>query len=148
MKSDLPDDLSARESLLTPWQQEPKRPLSQNHIFGQLFWHILTFTLALVTGVLIGSQISHVHSENRTGLPDPPGFVHQVWQHNLTFSQKPTLESERAWSSIIPVGRGFIHHKEVAPFISNIAVFHQLHCLVRPPPRSSSCYHHYLIPLV
>ncbi len=29
------------------------------------------------------------------------------------------------------VGRGFVHHPEVAPFISGIAVFHQLHCLVR-----------------
>ncbi|KAM0803847.1 hypothetical protein BDR22DRAFT_787895, partial [Usnea florida] len=59
----------------------------------------------------------------------PPGTIHQVWQHNLTFSQKPTPESERAWGSIIPVGRGFIHDKKLAPFISNIAVYHQLHCL-------------------
>ena len=145
---DLPDDLSAKEALLAPSQQEPERPLSQNHILSQPCLHILTFTLALVAGVLIGTQLSHVHSENHTGLPDPPGFVHQVWQHNLTFSQKPTLESERAWSSIIPVGRGFIHHQEVAPFISNIAVFHQLHCLVRPPPLSSPGCYQYPIPLI
>lgn len=82
----------------------------------------------------------------------PQGNVKTVWEHNLTFSQRPTPESEAAWSSIIPgifkvipcytdkrsslmytankVGRGFIHHPEMAPFISNIAVFHQLHCLV------------------
>ena len=53
-----------------------------------------------------------------------------TWEHNLTFTQKPTPESEAAWNSIVPVGRGFIHHPELAPFISNIAVFHQLHCLV------------------
>ena len=29
------------------------------------------------------------------------------------------------------VGRGFVHQPSIAPFISNIAVFHQLHCLVR-----------------
>ncbi len=62
--------------------------------------------------------------------PAPPGEIHQVWQHNLTFSQSPTLESESAWASTVPVGRGFIHHPELAPFISGIAVFHQLHCLV------------------
>ena len=134
--SALPDDLFAKEALLSPSQQEANHPISQNHILCQPFLHILTFILALIAGILIGSQLPHVHSESHAGLPDPPGFVHQVWQHNLTFSQKPTPESERAWGSIIPVGRGFIHHEEVAPFISNIAVFHQLHCLVRPPPPS------------
>ena len=29
------------------------------------------------------------------------------------------------------VGRGFVHQPNIAPFISNIAVFHQLLCLVR-----------------
>ena len=78
----------------------------------------------------------------------PFGAVSEVWQHDLTFSQRPTPDSELAWSSLIPgelpppspspalfltgqVGRGFVHHPEIAPFISNIAVFHQLHCLVR-----------------
>lgn len=74
MISDLPDDLSAKEALLAPSQQEPERPLSQNHILSQPCLHILTFTLALVAGVLIGTQLSHVHSENHTGLPDPPGL--------------------------------------------------------------------------
>ena len=31
-------------------------------------------------------------------------------------------------------GRGFIHHPQLAPFISNIAAFHQLHCLVSDHP--------------
>jgi hypothetical protein len=60
----------------------------------------------------------------------PAGEIVEVWEHNLTFSQAPTAESEAAWASVIPVGRGFIHHDEIAPFISNIAAFHQLHCLV------------------
>lgn len=60
----------------------------------------------------------------------PPGDFKTKWEHNLTFTQKPDAESEAVWSSIIPVGRGFIHHPQLAPFVSNIAVFHQLHCLV------------------
>ena len=41
-----------------------------------------------------------------------------------------------AGAPTIAVGRGFVHHPQLAPFISNIAVFHQLHCLVstRHPP--------------
>lgn len=60
----------------------------------------------------------------------PAGSVLTTWEHNLTFTQRPSPESEAAWGSIIPIGRGFVHHAKVAPFISNIAVFHQLHCLV------------------
>ncbi|KAF2653495.1 hypothetical protein K491DRAFT_602680, partial [Lophiostoma macrostomum CBS 122681] len=61
----------------------------------------------------------------------PPGSVEQVWELNSTFIQRPTPESEAAWNSLVPVGRGFVHHDELAPFISNIAVFHQLHCLAK-----------------
>ncbi|KAF1969963.1 hypothetical protein BU23DRAFT_475151, partial [Bimuria novae-zelandiae CBS 107.79] len=59
----------------------------------------------------------------------PPGDIVKQFHHNLTFTQKPSPESEAAWSSIIPVGRGFITHPQLAPFISNIALYHQLHCL-------------------
>lgn len=61
----------------------------------------------------------------------PWGTVEQTWQLNETFTQAPTNESEHAWDSIVPIGRGFITHPGIAPYISNIAVFHQLHCLVR-----------------
>ncbi|KAH8594376.1 hypothetical protein B0O99DRAFT_513848, partial [Bisporella sp. PMI_857] len=54
-------------------------------------------------------------------LPAPEGTVTEIWYHNLSFSGQPTPESEAAWSSIVPVGRGFVHHPEIAPFISNIA---------------------------
>lgn len=32
----------------------------------------------------------------------PEGNIKTVWEHNLTFSQRPTPESEAAWNSIIP----------------------------------------------
>ncbi|EED16369.1 conserved hypothetical protein [Talaromyces stipitatus ATCC 10500] len=59
----------------------------------------------------------------------PPGTIHQVWEHQPIFSQDLTPESEAAWSSVIPIGRGFVYHPQVTPVVANIAVFHQLHCL-------------------
>lgn len=72
----------------------------------------------------------------KVGISVPSGPVHITWQHNLTFTQSPSPESEAAWNSIIPVGRGFVHHDQLAPFVSNIAVFHQLHCMVSLSYRS------------
>lgn len=60
----------------------------------------------------------------------PSGSLQTTWEHNLTFTQEPSPESEAAWASIIPSGRGFVHHAQLAPFISNIALYHELHCLV------------------
>ena len=82
-------------------------------------------------GGLLGteSSISHPIFPLTIVTAAPDGNIIQVWAHNLTFSQAPTPESEAAWNSLIPVGRGFIHQPEIAPFISNIAVFHQMHCL-------------------
>ncbi|OKL61820.1 hypothetical protein UA08_03024 [Talaromyces atroroseus] len=86
--------------------------------------------VALVMIFLAGRQSALKSYLNEShGLLVPPGTVHQVWEHNLTFSQRPTPESEAAWDSLIPVGRGFVHHPQLAPFVANIAVFHQLHCL-------------------
>lgn len=134
------DDLSAKETLLpSPFPSlRPKSPHHRTITLSTLLLILLpTSLLTLTLGILIGVHLPHDSSAIRaspTTLPQPPGTSHQIWQHNLTFSQAPTAESEEAWSSIIPVGRGFIHHEELAPFISNIAVFHQLHCLVRFPP--------------
>ena len=63
----------------------------------------------------------------------PDGTITEVWWENKTFAQSPNILSEQAWDELVPVGKGFIHHPELAPFISNLAVFHQLHCLVSIP---------------
>jgi hypothetical protein len=44
---------------------------------------------------------------------------------------KPKLAS-KTFANNNKVGRGFVHHEEVAPFISGVATFHQIHCLVSP----------------
>lgn len=87
---------------------------------------VVTFTIALILGWVTGQ---HFSDKRWDGLISPPGNVEVVFEHDLLFSERPTPESEAAWNSIIPVGRGFVHHPEIAPFISNLAVFHQLHCL-------------------
>ena len=93
-----------------------------------LFSFVLLGSLPL--SFLAGRYSVAARMPNTHGLLLPPGEVEQVWEHNLTFSSEPTPQSEAAWASIIPIGRGFIHQPELAPFVSSIAVFHQLHCLV------------------
>ncbi|KAE8314739.1 hypothetical protein BDV41DRAFT_575395 [Aspergillus transmontanensis] len=104
----------------------PNRTSSRTRTGAVIIQVIVTFTIALTLGLITGQRLS---INKWDGLLLPQGNIKTIWEHNLTFSQRPTPESEAAWNSIIPVGRGFIHHPEIAPFISNIAVFHQLHCL-------------------
>ncbi|KAF2260275.1 hypothetical protein CC78DRAFT_30361 [Lojkania enalia] len=117
------------ETLLPISEPTEKRrtPRKQRNIF--IHWTLIA--CSITAGVAAGYLLGH-HQKGGSvnyGLPAPPGSVRTSWHHNFTFTQKPDSESEAAWSSIIPVGRGFIHHPQLAPFISNIAVFHQLHCL-------------------
>ncbi|MCJ1446042.1 MAG: hypothetical protein MMC23_006547 [Stictis urceolatum] len=74
-----------------------------------------------------------VYHTNLPSVPEgyipPDGTITEVWWENKTFAQSPNILSEQAWDELVPVGKGFIHHPELAPFISNLAVFHQLHCL-------------------
>jgi len=62
-------------------------------------------------------------------LPAPAGMVKQVWLYNRTFSDPPSAESDAAWMSIFPRGRGFFSHPSLTVNISGVAVFHELHCL-------------------
>ena len=119
---------------------------------------VACFIFALLVGTFLGRHSIKTHDNgllcemypepSRTvlylltlGSLAPVGGVISTWHHNTTFSQKPTVDSELAWNSIVPVGRGFIHHPDLAPFISNIAVFHQIHCLVSlsPPLSPTRC---------
>ncbi|KAF1962132.1 hypothetical protein CC80DRAFT_358382, partial [Byssothecium circinans] len=57
------------------------------------------------------------------------GTTKSVWQMNHTFADKPSPESEAAWQSIIPDGRGFVTHPTLAPTNASLSVFHEIHCL-------------------
>ncbi|ESZ93632.1 hypothetical protein SBOR_5981 [Sclerotinia borealis F-4128] len=51
----------------------------------------------------------------------PPGSTKETWYPNTTFSMKPTPESEEAWGSLMPVGRGFIYRPEIAPIVKSVS---------------------------
>ncbi|TEY77425.1 hypothetical protein BOTCAL_0055g00330 [Botryotinia calthae] len=78
-------------------------------------------------GIVVGGRVPG--EERRWGLLAPPGSMKETWYPNTTFSMKPTPESEAAWGSLLPVGRGFIYRPDIAPIVKSVSVFHQLHCL-------------------
>jgi len=84
-------------------------------------------TIASFLGFYFG-RLS-LDTERSTDLLSPAGDLLETWTYNRTFSQAPNEEAEFAWRSIFPKGRGFVHHPTLAPNISGIAVFHELHCL-------------------
>ncbi|KAK7948429.1 uncharacterized protein PG986_009315 [Apiospora aurea] len=105
LKTDL--ETEQGEALLT---QEPVLDLKASKQRFMSNWSAIACSslVSLAIGYLIGlGKVPQQSNKAQYGLP----------------------QSEAAWASIIPVGRGFVHHADVAPFISNIAVFHQLHCL-------------------
>ncbi|KAL4865663.1 hypothetical protein BDV12DRAFT_210975 [Aspergillus spectabilis] len=110
-------------------QREPHGPPSLHGINSYttvIVQIVVTFSVALIVGYVLGRAS---FPQRQDGFLLPQGTLETIWYHNTTFSQRPAPESETAWNSLVPVGRGFVHHPEIAPFISNIAVFHQLHCL-------------------
>ncbi|THV45503.1 hypothetical protein BGAL_0481g00040 [Botrytis galanthina] len=78
-------------------------------------------------GTAVGRRFPR--GERKWGMLAPPGSIKETWYPNTTFSMKPTPESEAAWGSLMPVGRGFIYRPEIAPIVKSVSVFHQLHCL-------------------
>ncbi|KAF7867203.1 hypothetical protein EAF04_005286 [Stromatinia cepivora] len=92
---------------------------------------ILVISLTVLIAVLVGFFLGRIslRVQNARDLLEPAGDHDETWVYNRTFSGPPSNETELAWRSIFPKGRGFIHHPSLAPNISGIAVFHELHCL-------------------
>lgn len=61
-----------------------------------------------------------------------------MFHYNKTFGVAPSNDSEQAWSALFPAHGGFFQHPSIAPERSAFSVFHQLHCLVRPPSEVGS----------
>ncbi|KAI8950687.1 hypothetical protein F4801DRAFT_548033 [Xylaria longipes] len=131
MGSHISEENEQGESLLLTNVERPSitSRASKTKVICQWTGTTCAVIISLVIGYLLGLCRSRVIDTSNYGLPLPPGSLHTSWQHNLTFTQRPSPSSEAAWNSIIPAGRGFVHHSQLAPFISNIAVFHQMHCL-------------------
>lgn len=50
-------------------------------------------------------------------------------KYNNTFALHPSAETEAAWDSLFPKGKGFVRHEKIAPETSGLVVYHGLHCL-------------------
>ncbi|KAL1601760.1 hypothetical protein SLS60_006675 [Paraconiothyrium brasiliense] len=59
----------------------------------------------------------------------PSGHTPQVWHENHTFIGSPTTETQHAWEALIPKGKGFVEHPQIASPPKAIAAYHQIHCL-------------------
>ncbi|KAF7868669.1 hypothetical protein EAF04_005199 [Stromatinia cepivora] len=107
-----------RESIRTPLRNK-----GWVQILIVMFLSLMSFGV----GAAVGRRYPRM--ERKLGLLVPPGSTKETWYPNTTFSMKPTPESEAAWGSLMPVGRGFIYRPEIAPIVKSVSVFHQLHCL-------------------
>lgn len=41
----------------------------------------------------------------------------------------PTADTQRAWEELIPKGKGFVSHPQLASPPKSVSVYHQIHCL-------------------
>ncbi|QKX60767.1 uncharacterized protein TRUGW13939_07913 [Talaromyces rugulosus] len=57
------------------------------------------------------------------------GDIKVFMKYNSTFSHSPSPESDAAWESLFPKGKGFFKHPIIAPETSGLTVFHTLYCL-------------------
>lgn len=61
--------------------------------------------------------------------------IFQVFRYDRTFGDRPSNKSDEAWHALFPEQGGFFRHPKLAPKRSALAVYHQLHCLVKLPRR-------------
>ncbi|KAJ5552669.1 hypothetical protein N7494_002047 [Penicillium frequentans] len=101
-------------------QAQLKRSYIWKVIFG-IFAAVVIFGLGVVTG-------NHL-PPRRQGLLAPEGNVKVFMEYNSTFTLHPSPESDAAWDSLFPKGKGFVRHDEIAPETSGLVVYHGLHCL-------------------
>ncbi|RAK95912.1 uncharacterized protein BO80DRAFT_312700, partial [Aspergillus ibericus CBS 121593] len=59
----------------------------------------------------------------------PEGNIQVFMEYNSTFTLHPSPESNAAWESLFPTGKGFVKHSTIAPETSGLVVYHGLHCL-------------------
>jgi hypothetical protein len=142
----------AKEHSYIPITNEEEDGLSAQQAVGcqRLRWALgtLFFVVGMITmlgiGYTLGARqtniverptISMLQHQNVTTFFNqwivPPGDQHYYMHFNATFAQRSNTESDSAWDSLFPDKLGFVQHPVLAPNVAGIAVFHELHCLVR-----------------
>lgn len=88
----------------------------------------------------------------------PAGTIDHTFIYRKQFASRPTNDTEHTWEVMFPSmsvtwlhpnpmltryagGRGFVQHPTVSPTVMGMAVFHQLHCLVRRDGRRPRSAH-------
>lgn len=56
-----------------------------------------------------------------------------TFKYDRMYGERPSNSTDQAWGDLFPEQGGFFKHPDLAPKRSALAVFHQLHCLVRQP---------------
>ena len=112
--------------------------------------YLLIIAASATVGYFSGQPIAG-HGTN--DLLPPAGETTMTLKYNRTYGEAPSAFVDAAWQSMFPgnplqniyvqsiqflrdvflAGRGFVRHHSISPDISGLAVFHELHCLVRAP---------------
>ncbi|PYI04755.1 hypothetical protein BO78DRAFT_347040 [Aspergillus sclerotiicarbonarius CBS 121057] len=100
------------------------RPAKFNSWWTAVF-AVLAGVLLFGLGVAAGKNLP----ARQSGLLAPEGDVKVFMEYNSTFTLHPSPESDAAWDSLFPKGKGFVKHPTIAPETSGIVVYHGLHCL-------------------
>ena len=93
-------------------------------IFYQLTAMLIAFSLGFLVAVKLGSIAAKNHG------PVVPSSSKQLFIYNRTFANPPSATTNQAWTDLFPTRGGFLVHPMLAPNLSVVAVFHQLHCIV------------------
>ncbi|MCJ1326892.1 hypothetical protein MMC10_003558 [Thelotrema lepadinum] len=115
-----------------PSVSSPQRSSVQPRLIFALFYIILGIAVGFALGYYVGDHNAQRLARTgltTSGLLQPPGTVGEGWYHDMRYTGPPTTESEDLWEALMPAGRGFVHHPDIAPSINGVAVFHQIHCL-------------------
>ena len=94
-------------------------------------YQLLALLTAFSLGYLIAQQ-RHITTPNLSSTSlQTSAPTRQLFAYNRTFSSPPSNITNQAWIDLFPAHHGFLVHPTLAPNLSVVAVFHQLHCVVR-----------------
>ncbi|KAG9185550.1 hypothetical protein G6011_06881 [Alternaria panax] len=101
------------------------------------YMHACCYVPVCFISLLVGRFTSQTFFRleiEKDGYPEPYGHHSHilkdvVWQRNKTFQAPPSLDSEMAWMTLMPKGRGFIRYPKDDPMEKGMTVFHSIHCL-------------------
>ena len=101
-----------------------KKYFTGRGILYQLIVLLVVFSL----GYLVGRHIDATGFKSRDSIILRPS--RELFTYNRTFTNPPSDVTNQAWADLFPARGGFLVHPTLAPNLSVVAVFHQLHCIV------------------